>query len=502
MKKIERRTKMQNKPQKLSTGTLFSYGIGAVGEGIGYNVFFSFFSFFLTTQAGIAPAIAGTISAVAVLWDAITDPFIGNWSDKTKNPRGRRRPFIMSGAIFFGIAIALLFVNFDLPNGLKVAYYIVVNMFYWLALTTCVIPHISLGSELSEDFDERTKLRTFAVSLMGIGTLIAVGTPLILVKSFTDMTGSSNAGWALSGVVYGVLTMLVYEICCRLLKGKEPENPNLKKLSEADDGAGVAENAAEKAAAEAAAEKKGLGSFFSNARRAFRNKSLRRLIWITLFVNITVTLASGLAVYLLTFTYGYNEARASIVYTLQGVLVIGAAVAVGAVASKLGKKPVMIAGLALYAFSYILIVVLPISWPTIMIHIIFYAIGNSGYWTMIYAMSYDTAIVEQLRSGEKPDGLYTSLIGLFMKLGNAVGSLAVGVGLQLVGFKEGSMAQTDAAISGIRWLYGIAPALVLAAALIIAIIYPLTKARFQQLSEANAKKEAGEPVDPELLRGL
>ena len=172
---------------KLSLGTLLSYGVGAVGEGIGYNVFFSFFSFFLTTQAGIKPAMAGAISALAVLWDAITDPIIGNWSDKTRNPKGRKRPFIMSGAVLFGISIALLFVNIDLPYNLKVVYYIAVNMLYWLALTTCVIPHISLGSELSEDFDERTRLRSFAVALMGIGTLIAVGTPLLLVEAFTAM---------------------------------------------------------------------------------------------------------------------------------------------------------------------------------------------------------------------------------------------------------------------------------------------------------------------------
>lgn len=475
-----------NGQQKLGTGTLFSYGVGAVGEGIGYNVFFSFFSFFLTTQAGVAPALAGTISAIAVLWDAVTDPFIGNWSDKTKNPRGRRRPFIMSGAVFFGVAIALLFVNVPLSGGLKAAYYIAVNMFYWLALTTCVIPHISLGSELSEDFDERTKLRTFAVSLMGIGTLIAVGTPLLLVKAFTDMTGSSNAGWALSGVVYGVLTMFVYELCCALLKGKEPDNPNLKEGADAG----------------AAAGEKKSGSFIANARRAFANKSLRRLVWITFFVNVTVTLASGLAVYLLTFTYGFDEAEASIVYTLQGILVIVAAVVVGATAGKLGKKPVMIAGLAIYAVSYLMIIVLPIAWPTLIIHVILFAIGNSGYWTMIYAMSYDAAIVEQVKSGEKPDGLYTSLIGLFMKFGNAAGSLVVGVGLQFVGFKEGSAAQTEAAVAGIRWLYGIAPALVLAAALVFAVIYPLTKERFKALSEANERREAGEPVDPELLKGL
>ena len=121
---------------------------------------------------------------------------------------------------------------------------------------------------------------------------------------------------------------------------------------------------------------------------------------------------------------------------------------------------------------------------------------------MIYAMSYDTAMVEQLRSGEKPDGLYTSLIGLFMKFGNAVGSLIVGVGLQLVGFVESQTEQTEAALSGIRWLYGLAPALVLAIALVFAIIYPLTKERFLALSEANAGKEQGKAYDPSILKGL
>ncbi|MBR0373501.1 MAG: MFS transporter [Mogibacterium sp.] len=481
-----------SQPKKLSLGTLLSYGVGAVGEGIGYNVFFSFFSFFLTTQAGIKPAVAGVISALAVLWDAITDPIIGNWSDRTRNPRGRRRPFIMSGAILFGVSISLLFVNVNLPGGLKIAYYIVVNMFYWLALTICVIPHISLGSELSEDFDERTRLRSFAVALMGIGTLIAVGTPLLLVEAFTNITGSSNAGWAMSGVIYGVLTMVVYEVSCWLLRGKEPANPNLQEK--------LPGNAAAVTSDGSDAAEKGL--FFRNARKAFRNKSLRQLIWITFFVNVTVTLASGLAVYLLTFTYGFNEGETSIVYALQGVLVIACAGVVGVVAKKLGKRPVMIAGLAIYAVSYVLIILLPISWGTIIVHVILFAIGNAGYWTMVYAMSYDTAIVEQLRSGERPDGLYTSLIGLFMKFGNAAGSLVVGVGLQIVGFVESSEVQSAAAVAGIRWLYGLSPTLFLVPAVLFAVIYPLTRERFRELTRANELREQGEPFDPAVLKGL
>ncbi len=460
---------------KVSFKTALSYGIGAVGEGIGYNVFFSFFTFFLTTQAGIAPATAGLISGVAVLWDAITDPIIGNWSDRTRNKNGRRRPFIATGSILFGLSIALLFVNWNIPYNAKVIYYMVVNMFYWLALTSCVIPHISLGSELTDNFDERTKLRTYAATLMGVGTLIAVGTPLLLVNVFTKLSGSSTGGWALAGICYGAMTALVYQLCCRMLKGKEPANPNL--------------------AADAVRTSTGktLATFLKNTKKAFANRPLRHLIAITFFVNVTVTLGSGLAIYLLKYVFVYGDARSSLVYTIQGILVVIASAVMGILAQKLSKKPVMIAGVISYILAYLIILVLPIRWNCLMVSLVLYSLGNAGYWTMIYAMSYDASIIEQLKSGEKPDGLYTSLIGLFMKFGNALGSVIVGVGLQIIGFSEATEAQTKEVIAGIRRLYGIAPALVLAFALVFAILYPLTKKRYQELSaELNAQQNVEE----------
>ena len=469
---------------RLSWKTLFSYGVGAIGEGIGYNVFFSFFSFFLTTQAGIAPAAAGVISGAAVLWDAVSDPIVGNWSDRTRNPKGRRRPFIMSGSILFGISIALLYVNLPIPANAKIVYYIVVNALYWLALTTCVIPHISLGSELTDDFDERTRLRTWAASLMGFGTLIAVGTPLLLVDAYTKLAGSSDAGWALSGVTYGVLTALVYQLCCRLLRGKEPANPNLEKP----------------------AEKQGTGemlrTFFGNTVRAFRNRPVRHLLIITFIVNIVVTLGSGLAIYLLTYVFGFDEGQSSIVYTLQGILVIAGTVAVGTAAQKIGKKATMAGGILIYMLTYLVILFLPVGWPAVIVHVILFAIGNSGYWTMIYAMSYDASIVEEIRSGERPDGLYTSLIGLFMKFGNALGSVVVGVGLQIIGFKEGAASQTAAVSAGIRTLYALSPAVILLVSLVFALLYPLTRKRYEELSAELEKVKAGGTPDQDVMRGM
>ena len=111
---------------------------------------------------------------------------------------------------------------------------------------------------------------------------------------------------------------------------------------------------------------------------------------------------------------------------------------------------------------------------------------------MIYAMSYDSAILEQIETGKKPDGLYTSLIGLFMKFGNALGTLIMGFGLQLIGFSSESETQTEATVQGIKRLFGIAPSIVILVGLSAAIAYPLTKAKYIELQGVlKAKENAG-----------
>ena len=68
--------------------------------------------------------------------------------------------------------------------GAKAVYYILINAAYWTFLTSAVIPHIALGSELTDDFEERTTLRTCANFLMNIGMLIALSGSLMIVQFF------------------------------------------------------------------------------------------------------------------------------------------------------------------------------------------------------------------------------------------------------------------------------------------------------------------------------
>ncbi|HHW94478.1 MAG TPA: MFS transporter [Mogibacterium sp.] len=469
-----------NNNEKLSLRTMIGYGVGTLGEGIGYNVFFSFFIFFLTTIAGIAPAVAGTVSTIAVLWDAVTDPMIGVWSDRTRNKNGRRRPFIRVGSLIFGFSIALLFINVNLPQNIKTIYYIFINLFYWIAMTSCVIPHTALGSELTSDFNERSKLRSVAVIFMNTGTLISTSLPLLIVAYVSKVTGSADKGWMATGIIYGCIVALVYNICYIATKGMEPRNPNL------DDASGKT-------------TKGWVGEFWRAAVAAFKNKDLARLVAVTFFFNIVVTLGSGIKVYFMTYVYGYNEAKASLLYLVSGIAVIIAVLPVGYLASKVGKKAVMVGGLLLWGSGFLIVGLLPQSDFLMFVVYPLAYFGNAAYWTMIYAMSYDTAIVEQLKTGERPDGLYTSLIGLFMKFGNALGTFVLGIGLQLVGFDASMAVQSASVLSGIRYLFAFGPVLALAIAVIPAVKYTMVQKKYELYSKAVENKEAGLPYDESLL---
>ncbi|MDO4487814.1 MAG: MFS transporter, partial [Eubacteriales bacterium] len=89
---------MESLNRKLSVGTKLGYGLGQLGSGLAYNLYYYYFIYFMTSFAGVNPAVAGTISLFAVIWDAVTDPIIGVFSDRMKVKTGTRRPMMMRAA--------------------------------------------------------------------------------------------------------------------------------------------------------------------------------------------------------------------------------------------------------------------------------------------------------------------------------------------------------------------------------------------------------------------
>lgn len=138
--------------------TKLAFGIGQIAEGIQVAVFLMFLLFYYNQVLGVPGTLCGIALALSLLFDAVTDPLIGNVSDAWRGKYGRRHPFMYAAAAPLGLCFFLLFN--PLVEGDTA-------LFFWLlgmtvlcraAMTLYHVPHSALGAELSQDYAERTVL--------------------------------------------------------------------------------------------------------------------------------------------------------------------------------------------------------------------------------------------------------------------------------------------------------------------------------------------------------
>ena len=147
---------------KLRLGTMVSYGFGQVSEAVKNTGFNTFLLFYYNQVLGVSATGTGFALAVALVFDAVTDPVAGSLSDKFQSRWGRRHPFILFAAIPLAITFYFLF---NPPEGLSEA----ANILWLLVFAVLVrgsmtfyhIPHLALGAEMASDYDQRSTMYAF-----------------------------------------------------------------------------------------------------------------------------------------------------------------------------------------------------------------------------------------------------------------------------------------------------------------------------------------------------
>ncbi len=157
----------------MNLATKLSYGVGQLSDGVKQSAFGTFLFFYYNQVLELSGSLAGTAALLALLVDAITDPMVGQMSDNFESRWGRRHPFMLAGAIPFGVAMIALF---NPPEGLSQ-----IQLFGWmlggaigvrLMLTLFFVPHLSLGAELVRDYHGRTSLIGYRVFFTYAGVLL------------------------------------------------------------------------------------------------------------------------------------------------------------------------------------------------------------------------------------------------------------------------------------------------------------------------------------------
>lgn len=211
----------KEKTGKLSNGTILGYGFGAMADAAAYNFYVMYALYFLTTITGMGAGRAGIIISAATVISSVFGLVIGPLSDNTKSRLGRRRPYILAGGILMLIGLTLFFRPVDLSGGAQFAYYLCMFIIVNLAYGAFLVPYNALGAELTDDYDERTKLRTPATFMNCVGNIIGISLPLTVVGIFVGRGSSEGSAWNYFAIIVGAACFLALFITFMTTKGKE-----------------------------------------------------------------------------------------------------------------------------------------------------------------------------------------------------------------------------------------------------------------------------------------
>lgn len=183
-----------------------AYGVGQVAEGIKNTAFAAFLVIYYNQALGLDPALAGLAAAIALGFDAITDPLAGALSDAYQSRWGQRHPFMVVSALPLALTFIMLFSPpAGLEGGALFAWMLVSAIAVRGAMTFYHVPHLALGAELSPDYIERTKIFTYGTLF---GYLGAIGMRIFAFPIFfpSDNGGVRNPdNYGTFAVLFGAL---------------------------------------------------------------------------------------------------------------------------------------------------------------------------------------------------------------------------------------------------------------------------------------------------------
>lgn len=463
---------------KLSFKTKLSYGVGAISDNAMYTLTGTYLMLFLTTVAGVSPAMAGTISAIGSVWEALCAPIVGYKSDHMQSRFGRRKPFLMMAAFPIAVITSMLFTTVDASAAFKTAYYIVMVVLFWTCFSSEFVPYMAWGSDLTEDYNERTVLRSFSYVFNQVGMGIGMVMPTIIVDWCMNMGRTVQQSWQVVGIFVGLC-------CCAalLLSAWNVKDTDVKEF-------------VKPAKKEPFLDLKIIVGIFRQYLDILKLRPIQYIIGASLAYLVANVVFGSDRVFFMTYNLGLSESMISLmllVITINGIIMVPF---ITRFATRFDKKTVFMFGIGGAGALMILMRILGInSIPALLATVIFYGIANACYWQLMPSMLYDVCAAEELVSGENRSGAVISLQALSESLSIAASAQMLGIILEVAGFDGTAAVQSATAQTWIANCFAVIPGIFMILAALLIYKYPIDKHSFARVMAALEKKKAGESVD-------
>ncbi|MBQ3796867.1 MAG: MFS transporter [Butyrivibrio sp.] len=440
------------------------YGMAEFYGGGAFVIINTFFTVFLTKALGMPAALAGTIPLVGKVWDAVTDPIMGNITDRTKSRFGAKRFYIFIGGIVSSITFVLMWLTIS-SSSMTVIYIFYLSMYclFSTGFTILMVPYNGLLPDMIDDYSMRSRFSSVRMIWSTLGSMVCGLVPTFIISNNLDTTAYLKCA-VLFGVLFLVTTMVTF-----LGTWEKQKEPVVTSLSES----------------------------FPQAASVFQSHSFRLFIGLYLFGQCGMDFVSGMAVYYVDDVLnGYGNGYFTYLMAVLLISQLTGMLVFAPIMSHTSKKftilvgaPIRLIGtLGLLAFSYEGASIVPILLLTALI-----GFGNAATLSSIFAIMADMAEVDELITSIHRPGIVSGMATFARKISSGLSAAIIGFLLSAVGYDEilanQGQRQSLATQHGIAIIYIIVPAILITCLIIVGVLFPLTGKEFAIVQKEIARRK-------------
>ncbi|HAT2609198.1 TPA: glycoside-pentoside-hexuronide family transporter [Kluyvera intermedia] len=410
----------------ISVKEKIGYGMGDAASHIIFDNVMLYMMFFYTDIFGIPAGFVGTMFLLARALDAISDPCMGLIADRTRSRWGKFRPWILFGAIPFGVVCVLAYSTPDLSQSGKLIYAAVTYTLLTLLYTVVNIPYCALGGVITDDPKQRISLQSWRFVLATAGGMLST----VLMMPLVNLIGGDNKAFGFQGgiAVLSVVAFMMLALCFFTTKERIQVPPSTTPMRE-------------------------------DLRDIWQNDQWRIVGLLTILNILAVCVRGGAMMYYCTWIMGSAGIFTLFLTTYCVGNLIGSALAKPLTDWKCKVSVFWWTNAALAVVSLAMFFVPVAANVTMFIFIFVIGVLHQLVTPIQWVMMSDTVDYGEWRNGKRLTGISFAGTLFVLKLGLALGGALIGWMLAGGGYNAAASSQNSATISIIIALFTIVPAI-------------------------------------------
>ena len=464
---------------KVPFGQKVAFGVGMFANQM-FPAILGIFMVVLVQSFGFNGWLWSLVYFFPRIFDSITDPIMGFISDNTKSKWGRRKQYVLIGAILMGVAFTLMWQLYtDDSLQYNFWYFFIWSIVFYLGLTFFSVPYVAMGYEMSDDFHERTNIMAVA---QWIGQWAWVIAPWFwVIMDDPDWFPSQDVAVRELAVWVAVPCAIAAMVPALFIKSKSTLEENYEPLTVSNIGGSLIQ-------------------IWESFKDAFKIEEFRRICGATFLIFNAFNTVAALTYFVIVYRLFNGDAAATGIW----VALFGCIGALGTtfivipvvawMSKKMGKKKAFMwaQGISLVGYIMMYFLFIPGKPWLYIIALPFFSFGIGSLFTIMMSMTADVIDIDELNSGKRREGIFGAIYWWMVKVGFAIAGALSGVIIGVVGFNP-ELATTDqqTAVDGLHAFFCFFPAVGTVIAMLIMKNYDVSEERSNEIRAAlDAKKAA------------